>query len=533
MNLSDIIRNRILKFLRLEKLSENPYAERLTFISDNEQIIKQEIQEYKTWYIGISDELLNYYTNEQMYGNNREPIYNRNRKNYFWGISSEEADIKRVHSGIPNAIITTLVNAIGNMTIKSPKKELQEKIDYILKKTDLQHIINQQQEPLTMVEGWGAFKVNFNTKIAKHPLIEYYEADNVKFVYKSGILIGIIYKDYYKYDNKDYCLLETRRIADGNSIVEYQLFEYNGKNEAIEVELSTIPELADLKDMKIPNLNRILGVPSVFFFNPLNKNYGRSLFAGKVDLFDDLDQILSQDSQTVRVSTPVEYYPTDLLERQSDGLPKMPKAFNRQYVKIDALPNGDGETNGAIQTTQPNLNFEQYSANAKSKLDFILTGILSPATMGIDIAKKDNADAQREKEKVTIMTRNNIIDRQVKILNELMELLLMVQEYIDTGDITIQEYDLSIKYDEFANPSFENELQVLGSAWSDGQLSTKKYVDLLWKDNLSEEEKAIEIEELEKTRNQDNLKLGDFEDENPIRFDLQEEEETDIQSQEH
>ena len=47
MNLIDIIRNRILKFLRIEKLSENPYDERLTFISDSEQIIQQEIQEYK------------------------------------------------------------------------------------------------------------------------------------------------------------------------------------------------------------------------------------------------------------------------------------------------------------------------------------------------------------------------------------------------------------------------------------------------------------------------------------------------------
>ena len=206
----------------------------------------------------------------------------------------------------------------------------------------------------------------------------------------------------------------------------------------------------------------------------------------------------------------------------------MPKCFNRQYVKIDTLPNGDGEHTGAITTTQPILNFEQYSQNAKSKLDFILTGLLSPATMGIDIAKKDNADAQREKEKVTIMTRNNIIERQTKIIKELVTLCLMIQEYIDTGDITIDNYDFSIKFDEFANPSFENELSVLGNAWSDGQISTRKYVELLWGDKLSEEEKEIEIQELEKSRNSDNLKLGDFDNDKPIGMDLQEEEETDF-----
>ena len=104
----------------------------------------------------------------------------------------------------------------------------------------------------------------------------------------------------------------------------------------------------------------------------------------------------------------------------------------------------------------------------------------------------------------------------------------MIQEYIDTGDITIDNYDFSIKFDEFANPSFENELSVLGNAWSDGQISTRKYVELLWGDKLSKEEREIEIQELEKSRNSDNLKLGDFDNDKPIGMDLQEEEETDF-----
>ena len=88
------------------------------------------------------------------------------------------------------------------------------------------------------------------------------------------------------------------------------------------------------------------------------------------------------------------------------------KDKTRNNVKKDTAPNGDGITDGTIQTTQPQLNFDQYSNDAQNKLGFILTGLLSQATMGIDIAKKDNADAQREKEKVTIMTRNNIINRE-------------------------------------------------------------------------------------------------------------------------
>ena len=231
--------------------------------------------------------------------------------------------------------------------------------------------------PLTLVEGWGAFKINFDRELSSHPLIQYYDAENVDFVYKSGILIGIIYKDYYQVKNRNYVLLETRRISKGNSLIEYDLFRYGKNNEIYQVECDEVPELAGLKDKNIiiPNFNKILGVASKFFFDPLAKEKGKSIYSGKIDLFDDLDQILSQDSQTVRVSTPVEYYPVDLLERQSNGNPKMPKVYNRQYVKRETMPNGDGDTGSIIQTTQPLLNFDQYSQNAKAKLDFILTGI--------------------------------------------------------------------------------------------------------------------------------------------------------------
>lgn len=524
MNIIEVIKRRVLKFLGLEKLNENPYGERLTFIQDAEDVIKQQLQEYKTWYVGNSDELLNYYTNEQLYGNAREPIYNRNRKNYFWGISSVEGDIKRIHSGIPNAIVSTLVNAIGDAKITSTDEPTQARIDKICKDNDLTSILNQQQEPLTLVEGWGAFKVSYNAELKDSPIIQFYEGMNVDFVYSFGVLMGIIYKDYYQYNGKDYILLETRRVSNGNSLIEYNLFRLENGNEVMEVALNTIPELENLQNVIIPNLKRVLGVPSKFFYDVNNKNYGKSIFNGKVDLFDALDEDLSQCSQTVRVSTPVEYYPVDLLERQSNGLPKMPKVYNRQYIQKEGMPNGDGATDGTIQTTQPELNFDKYSANAKSILDFILTGVLSPATMGIDIAKKDNADAQREKEKITIMTRNNIIDRQQSILKDLMGICLIVQEYFSTGTITLTNYDISVNYNEFANPSFENEIQILGGAYTNGQISTEKYVDILWGDKLSKEDKEKEIAYLEEQKKTDELGLGDFEDGTPIGEDRQEEE---------
>ena len=529
-NFMDKIRERILKFLKINQLDYNPYSERFTFIGDEKNILEQQLKEYEVWYSGDSNELLNFYTNQSIYGNAREPIYNRNRRNYFWEISSEEAKIKRVHSGIPHAIITTLVNAIGSPEISSKDVRINTMLDNIIEKNDFINILNQQQMPFTMVDGWGAFKINIEKELSDAPIIQYYDAKDVEFIYKSGILLGIIYKDYYRANDRNYILTETRRLVKNNgitsSVIEYQLFRLENKDEATPCDLTEVPELANYQNLEIPNYKHILGVPCRFLFDKNNKSYGRSFFANKVDLFDDLDQILSQDSQSVRVSTPVEYYPVDIMERSQDGIPQLPSVYNRQFIKLDAMPNGDGDVDSTIQTTQPQLNFEQYSQDAMNKLDFILTGLLSPATMGIDIAKKDNADAQREKEKITIMTRNNVINRETRIIKELFNICLAVQEFIDTGKITLKDYDIDVKFNEFANPSFENEIQILGNAWSNGQISTDRYVDLLWNDKLTDEEKAEEVAKLEKARQQDNLMMGDFEDEGSINGNLQEEEST-------
>ena len=109
------------------------------------------------------------------------------------------------------------------------------------------------------------------------------------------------------------------------------------------------------------------------------------------------------------------------------------------------------------------------------------------------------------------MTRNNIIDRQTTIINDLLSLCLALQEYMDTGNITIQDYELNIDFDEFANPSFESQLETLGPAWVSGELSTEKYVDLLWRDTMTKEEKEREVQWLDNNKNKDNYGMGDFE----------------------
>ena len=475
------------------------------YINNTENIRRSKTEEYLIWYIGDSDELLNHFTKSRIIEQAEEPIYNRNKRDYFWTAVSEEEGVKRSHSGIPRAIVETLVNAIGSPNITAENPELDKRIKDIVDENDLLTILNQEQTPMTLVTGHGAFKINIDPELSNKPIITYYDARNVKFETKTRRIIKVKFYDYFTEDNKAYCLVDCRYRENGNSIITYKLYELPYKDapefeiEENEISLESLEQTKDLKDIQFTGVDEMLAVPCVFFKDQIHDEYGRSIFTGKVDLFDDLDQALSQSANVVRKSTPVEYYPMDLIETKSTGERKPPTRYDRTYVNFPSGRSGEGDITSQIQTTQPNLNFSQYDQEAVSILNMILTGVLSPATMGIDLAKKDNADAQREKEKVTIMTRNNIILKQKRILQKLVKLTLMVEDYINNPQVAkFENYtDISVDFDEFSNPTFENQLSVLGSALQSGSISIDRYIELLWSDTLSEQEKQKEKEYVE------------------------------------
>ena len=501
--------------------TKRPDDDRTTFINDNEKLGRMKLKEYDVWYDGDGDELLNFYTRENYIGFNYEPFYMRNKKNYFWAISSTEAQIKRTHSGQPRNIVDTLVNIMPFPLISAG--ENTKNLQAVVKESGLEQVYKDEQLPLTLVEGWGCWKINWDKDVSDYPSVEYVSAENVDFIYKSGKIIGIVFKNYYTSDKKRYLLLETRSIewkpnssaAEGSEgervlVITNELYELPMNMAATDddtplkkVDLKTVPALDSVEErIEIGPFDKLFAVPCVLLGNTSRQwGYGRSIFTGKIDLFDDLDQALSQSSNAVRLSTPIEYIDEEYLERDKNGLPKKPKAYDRKYVMMKGQKNGDGVATGQpVQITQPSVEFSRYSDHAVQILLQILNGILSPATLGIDIAKKDNAAAQREKEKVTIFTRNALINGEERILRSLMEQMLMAKEFMDTGAVSVHSYDISVKFNEFADDSFENKLEALGKAYDMEEISTDMYLNKLYGDTLSDEERAAEKEFLESAR---------------------------------
>lgn len=511
MTFKDFLRKKILGIVGLSRFDGEPNEDRLTFINDSTRLIRTKLKEYNIWYEGDGDEILNFYTNTNTFEYAYEPYFHRNKRNYFWAISTTETDIKRTHSGIPKSIVDTLVNITRFPLIRAGKMQddnnkVNQNLKAILKHANLKKKYRDKQMPLTLVEGWGCWKIVWDQNYSEYPNVVYYRADSVDFVYRNDDIIGVVFRDFYQgIDNKRYLVVETRslRIMEGVCclVIDTEVFSIAKDNEhliKIDNFKEVIPELKGLEEhVEFENCNMLFAVPCIFFEETDKTGaYGKSIFKGKIDQFDDLDQACSQSANSVRKSTPIEYFDSEFLERdRRTGLPKQPRAYDRKYTLFNGGRNADGGTNSSspVQVTQPNLNFKQYSDEAIDILLRIIHGIISPATLGIDLAKKDNAQAQREKEKVTIFTRNGIIDSETEILTQVCNQLLCAYEFMSTGEITCKDYDISIKFSEFADDSFENKLQKLSEAYSGNNISDEMYLNKLYGDTLSPAEYEREL----------------------------------------
>ena len=108
----------------------------------------------------------------------------------------------------------------------------------------------------------------------------------------------------------------------------------------------------------------------------------------------------------VRLGRVKRYIPEDLSPRNAeDGTLMRPNPFDNAFIATGSVMSEDGI--GKIDVSQPTISYEAYVNSYISWMDLCLQGIISPATLGIDLKKTDNAESQREK-KITIYTRQKL-----------------------------------------------------------------------------------------------------------------------------
>lgn len=114
---------------------------------------------------------------------------------------------------------------------------------------------------------------------------------------------------------------------------------------------------------------------------------------------------------------------------------------------------------------------------------------------GDDVKKLDNAEAQREKEKATLYTRNAIVEALQETLPELVG--AAINAYRILLKQPVEEVKVDIPFGEYANPSFESQVETLAKARPGApMMSIEAQVEELYGDSKDEAWKQEEIARL-------------------------------------
>ena len=439
---------------------------------------------------------------EQMY--RQMPEYADKQK--FWSSRCTPGmEMRKIHTGLPSLIVRVLnsiiVSGMEKFEFSSPKQEqLWEEIE---KDNKFRKKFEKSLKE-TLFIGDGAYKISVDTDLSQYPILEWYPGEHIEIVLNRGRLKEIIFKKVYMDGKRQYVLNEHY----GYGYIDPHL--YRGETE---VPLNTLNETANMKVVTFDK-SVILAVPMKIYESSQFEGRGGSIFDGKLDAFDAFDETWSQWMDALRAGRTRTYIPESYIPRNPEtGELIKPNAFDNRFIAGDN--NMDENGKNQILSIQPSIAHDSYLASYCTSLDLCLQGIISPSTLGIDVKKLDNADAQREKEKTTLYTRDAIIEALQETLPELIS--AAINAYHLLHNETLEEVEVNIKFKEYANPSFESQVETVSKAKQGGIMSIERCVEELYGDSLDEHCKKEEITRLKAEQGiQDmeepavNMAAGDF-----------------------
>lgn len=471
MNLSDKVKQKVRNWLEIDK-GMNPLTIRILETMDFEANAFKNAM----WYRGDPSELHQFYTQyDDMIGKTR-----------FWQAEATNGiDFRKIHTGLPALIIDILADVVfedmnandfDNLEAQERWNDMQEHFpDDFLKKAFKK----------AMYMGDGAVRFTFDSSVCKYPIPEFFPADKVDFIRQRGYIKGIVFKIPYEYNDREYILREIH----SEQGIDYELINPDGEKE----NLLDFPDLQNIQPLH-HNAKFMTAVPIIIGESPKYKGRGKSLFDGKEDAFDSFDEAYSQWIEALRDNRTKTYIPEQMIPKDgSNGLLLKPSVFDGRFIKIKGIT-GTENASPTIDVKQGEIDADGLLASYTTALDQCLQGLISPSTLGIDVKKMDNAEAQREKEKATIYTRNKIIGVAEKAVPKIIASALHIMDMLEGKPY--KEYKIGCTFGEYANPSFESVVETVGKAKQYGVMSNETVIDELYGDSKDDDWKEAEIKRL-------------------------------------
>lgn len=496
--MTDKIRTRLRTFLDI-----NPAPHYTISINENVDHLA-DCAKNRIWYAGKSKQL------SELYAQLDVP------RTVFWkAVPTRGQEIRKIHTGLPKLIVKTLTNIViadyNGIEIDdrngSANRERWEQI--CSQNNNFALTLKNAIRDLCVV-GDGAFKISYDKAVSDVPLIEWYPAERVDFTRVRGQIREVAFYTDYISNHSKYYFVEVY----GYGFIRYELYDENKHR----IPLSSIPQTSWIKEEGVLfDDSYMWAVPVLYDESDLYKGRGEGLLDAKEDAFDSLDEVWSQWMDALRAGRTKTRIPENMIPRDPDtGMPVPPNPFDDRYIAIgnDMSESGNGNK---IYTDTPTIQDSAYLSSYVTALDLCLQGIISPSTLGIDTKKLDNAEAQREKEKTTLYTRQNFVELIENTLPKLVNVVLNADSELH-GTGIIGNIDCVVKFGEYANPSFESQIETIAKARQGGVMSVEAAVDELYGDSKTEDWKEKEVtrlkdeqgitEESEPGVNIDVLELG-------------------------
>ena len=215
------------------------------------------------------------------------------------------------------------------------------------------------------------------------------------------------------------------------------------------------------------------------------------MFDGKTDAFDAHDEVISQWIDAVRHGRVKNYIPEDMIPRDPEtGKLRSVDSFGTNFIQVQ---NSNKENATAqIDTVQPEIRYDAFVESYAATLNMCLQGIVSPATLGIDVGKMSSAEAQREKKDITGMTRNAITDALEKVLPQVVCSMLMTYDLMHSNQAGA--YEPKVTFGEYGAPDFDSRVQTIASAATASVMSVEAQVDELWGASKDDDWKRAEVQ---------------------------------------
>lgn len=472
---TEAVINGLRRFLRIEPAEEN----RMVMIREP-YTHEGNCAKNRIWYRGIPSQLTAFYR-----------AVNADNGTMFWSARETAGmEIRKIHTGMPSIVIDCVTQIICNdfngIEIDGAERDVNtEAWESIARENDFDHLFEQAIRECATV-GDGAFKLSADPGISDKIIIEFFPAERVRFKRQRGRIREIAFLTAISHDRREYLLTETYSYG----AIRYKLEDREGR----ELPLDAIPETAWMTDGNVSfDSSLIWAVPMIYGHSAVFDGRGKSLIENKDYAGDALDEALSQWMDALRSGRTKTYIPETLIPRDPVTLtPVKPNAFDNRYIATGADMSEHG--GNKITTVSPSIPHDAYLSTYITALDAYLQGIISPSTIGIDVKKLDNAEAQREKEKTTLYTRQNFVEMVQKALPQLVRCVLNADRALHNKPlITAEDFEVKAKFGEYANPSFESQVETVGKALTAGIMSIEQGVEELYGDSKTDDWKSEEV----------------------------------------